>query len=247
MGKAAHEARLSDAHYSAQTEYERSSKRMLRAMVPASGGLRILDVGCGTGLNASHLMALGHTVAGVDVSPVAIDRFREKGLEGVVCDVESQRLPFEDASFDIVYASEVIEHCFDTAAFLGELFRVLKPKGTLLLSTPNSSFWPYRILGVLGQTVNDYQHPGHARFFSRKGLRKALEAAGFEVTTMAARHMYVLLGSAFDLLGPLLNRGGFEKENRFVTGGHFWQLSRYAPKASHFWADTFLVVATKPV
>lgn len=219
---------------------------MMRAMVPAQPALRILDVGCGTGLNASFLTAAGHSVVGVDVSPVAIERFRERGYEGLVCDVESEGLPLTDNSFDLIYASEVIEHCTDTATFLKELYRVLKPDGKLYLSTPNSAFWAYRILGVLGRTASEYQHPGHVRFFSKRSLRRSVEAAGFSVSQFSARHMYLVLGSAFDLIGGLLRARGFERESRFATGGHFWQFSRFAPSASGFWADTLFVVAIKP-
>jgi len=246
MGKAALEARISDSHYGVESEIERSSKKLMRTMVPPTPPLRILDVGCGTGLNASYLTAAGHTVVGADLSPVAIEKFRARGLEGFVCDIESQPVPVPESSFDLVYASEVIEHCADSAGFLREIFRVLKPEGMLVLSTPNSAFWPYRILGVLGRTASEYQHPGHVRFFSKRSLRKTIESAGFEIATISARHMYCLLGSVVDPLGPLLRLCGFEKEGRFVTGGHFWQCSRLAARSSAFWADTFFVIARKP-
>jgi hypothetical protein len=123
----------------------------------------------------------------------------------------------------------------------------LKPGGLLLLSTPNSAFWPYRILGCLGRTATEYQHPGHVRFFSRRSLREAIEAAGFEIDRFSARHMYLILGRRIgDPLTSLLNACGLEKEARFATGDHFWQLSRFAQAASSFWADTFIVVARRP-
>jgi 2-polyprenyl-3-methyl-5-hydroxy-6-metoxy-1,4-benzoquinol methylase len=246
MAKAALEGRISDAHYAVTSEFERSSKTYTRRLVPDQPVLRILDVGCGTGLNASHLAAKGHVVVGIDLSSVAVEKFRQKGFEAMVCDIESEAVPVPDGSFDLVYASEVIEHLADTAAFLQKLNLLLRPGGTLVLSTPNSAFWAYRILGVLGQTATDYQHPGHVRFFSKRGLRKAIEAAGFEVLSFSARHMYCILGARLgDNLASLLKLIGFQVEPRFATGGHFWQLSGFSAQASPFWADTFIVSARK--
>jgi 2-polyprenyl-3-methyl-5-hydroxy-6-metoxy-1,4-benzoquinol methylase len=247
MSKAALEVRISDAHYAQSSEFERSSKVFTRRLVPDHPSLRILDLGCGTGLNASHLAAKGHTVVGIDVSPVAVEQFRKKGFEGFVCDIETEPVPVPDGAFDLVYASEVIEHLADTGRFLGEISRLLRPDGTLVLSTPNSAFWAYRILGLLGQTASDYQHPGHVRFFSKRGLGAALEAAGFEITAFSGRHMYLVVGSAVgDALAPLMRLLGFQIEPRFATGGHFWQCSRFVSRASSFWADTFILTARKP-
>lgn len=246
MGKAAFETRVSDAHYSKSSEFERSCKRMMLEMVPAAPPLHILDVGCGTGLNATWLAALGHTVSGVDLSPVAIEQFRAKGFEGYVCDVETQQLPVPDGSFDLVYASYIIEHLADTSTFLKEMLRILKPGGKALISTTNSAFWAYRILEALGKTASEIQHPGHVRFFSKRSLKRDIESAGFRVTEVSARHMYVILGSMFDALAPALRFVGFEKEDRFATGGHFWQVSKFSPKANGFWADTLFAVATRP-
>jgi 2-polyprenyl-3-methyl-5-hydroxy-6-metoxy-1,4-benzoquinol methylase len=247
MGKTALEQRISDAHYTASAEFERSSKVFMRALVPDRTPLRILDVGCGTGLNAQHLAARGHTVVGIDLSPVAIEKFTQRGFQGIVCDLEGAAgAPLPSGSFDLIFASEVIEHISDTARFLAELNRLLRPGGTLMLSTPNSAFWPYRILGLLGQTASEYQHPGHVRFFSRRSLVGALAAAGFTVANVSARHIYAVCGSGIgDPMAPLLGRLGFKLEPRFATGGHFWQCGRFARRASPFWADTFIVTARK--
>src|SRR5580704_4912778 len=122
MGKSALEERISDAHYASGDEFERSGKVFTRRMVPNKTPLRILDVGCGTGMNAQHLAANGHTVVGLDLSPVAIDKFRQKGFEGIVCDIEKEGgAPLPSGSFDLIFASEVIEHVADTAKFLSEM------------------------------------------------------------------------------------------------------------------------------
>ena len=93
----------------------------MRSLVPSDRPLRILDVGCGTGLNAAQLTGRGHDVFGIDVSPVAIEKLRAQGLSGSVVDIETELLPLPENAFDLVYASEVIEHCVDTARFLRNL------------------------------------------------------------------------------------------------------------------------------
>lgn len=246
MSNAALEQRISDAHYRGSAEYERTSKRFMRSLVPPDRPLRILDVGCGTGLNAAQLTQCGHDVFGIDVSPVAIEKLCAQGLKGFIADVAAQKLPFPDNTFDLVYASEVIEHCVDTTRFLRNLRAVLKPDGTLLLSTPNSAFWAYRLLSLLGRTPSEFQHPGHVRFFSKRSLAAVIEDCGFAVTAIAARHMYFVLGRRIgDPLAQLLEAVGFHKEPRFATGSHFWQLSAFARQASGFWADTLIVTARK--
>jgi SAM-dependent methyltransferase len=247
MGKSTLEERISNRHYASNSEFERSSKIFTRWLVPEGAPLRILDVGCGTGLNAQHLAAKGHTVVGIDLSPVAIEKFRQKGFDGSVCDLERDgAAPFSDGSFDLAFASEVIEHIGDTETFLTEIKRLLRPEGVLLLSTPNSAFWPYRILSVLGRTPSEYQHPGHVRFFSKRHLANAIRSAGFLVERISARHIYCVCGAGIgDAFAPALKLVGFEIEPRFATGGHFWQLGGFARRASPFWADTLIVLARK--
>ena len=243
------EATISDEHYRAKTEYERTSKVFTRRLIPASPPLRILDVGCGTGLNAQRLVGMGHTVVGIDVSTVAIEQFRQKGFEGFVHDItkDGPDGTLTPGSFDLVFASEVIEHVPDTETFLRNVARIVRPGGLLILSTPNSAFWAYRLMSLIGQAPSEFQHPGHVRFFSRRSLVSAIESAGFEVSTAAARHMYAICPASIgDRLAPILRIFGFQIEPRFATGGHFWQLSRFAPRANALWADTLIIVARKP-
>jgi 2-polyprenyl-3-methyl-5-hydroxy-6-metoxy-1,4-benzoquinol methylase len=246
MIESAMEQHISDAHYRTKAEYERTSKKFMRAMVHSDPPLRILDVGCGTGLNAALLSAQGHDVYGIDLSPIAIEKFRAKGLKGSVINIETGPIPLPANSFDLVYASEVIEHCVDTTGFLRNLGTLLKPGGTLLLSTPNSAFWAYRLMALIGLAVSEYQHPGHVRFFSQQSLSAAIKKAGFDVAAVSARHMYLILGGRLsNAIAPLLRMAGFQEEPRFTTGDYFWQISAFAPRASGFWADTLIVAAQK--
>jgi len=101
-----------------------------------SRNIEILDVGTGTGSNLRLLREFGFTrVTGVDQSPEAIRWCADKGLFevrlGDVC-----TLPFPDGQFDLILATDVIEHVEDDLQALRELYRVLKPRQTLLLTVP---------------------------------------------------------------------------------------------------------------
>ena len=226
-------------------ELSRTSKLLTIACVPEGERCRVLDVGCGTGENSQRIAAKGHTVYGVDISANAVDKYRRRGFEGRVMDVE-EGLDFPDESFDLVYCSEVIEHLVAPEALAREAFRVLRTGGQLVLSTPNSAFWVYRVLGLLGWTVSDLQHPKHLQFFSRRSLRRLLRATGFVPKEEFGRNMYLILPPLPGLLRQLPGRLGGRKEGRFRTGSYFWHFSG----RSRFWnsllADTLICVMTKP-
>jgi SAM-dependent methyltransferase len=97
-------------------------------------GVRILDAGCGTGRNLIEFCALG-TVQGVDASPAAIEFCRERGLD-VAREGRIESLPFADDSFDLILATDVLEHLDDDRAALLELRRVSVPGGRLLATVP---------------------------------------------------------------------------------------------------------------
>ncbi|HEX8097878.1 MAG TPA: methyltransferase domain-containing protein [Pyrinomonadaceae bacterium] len=130
---------------------------------------RILDVGCGTGANLEMLGRFGDA-EGVDVSPDALAFCRARGLEKVK-QGEAERLPYEDCSFDLVTALDVVEHLDDDAAGLKEMRRVLRPGGRALLFVPAFMF----LWGVQDDVSN------HRRRYTLAGLRRALADAGFEV------------------------------------------------------------------
>lgn len=151
----------------------------------AADGQRLLDVGCGDGRIGKRFADLGYTVHGLDTAPENVQRARELGIAAVEGDA-ADPLPFEDASFDVVFAGEIIEHLFDTGAFLAELSRVLRPGGWLVLTTPNLAHLPDRLLLLLGHSPGQVQpgHPFlrlHIRPFTVGTLREALEEAGFDL------------------------------------------------------------------
>ena len=98
----------------------------------------VLDVGCGKGWVAKYFLPKGVKVHSLDVSTTnpakAKDLFPSLDHYGITAD--SFHLPFVDDSFDVVIASEIIEHVFDPAEFVQELFRVVKKGGKLIITTP---------------------------------------------------------------------------------------------------------------
>ncbi len=240
------EEKISETKYAAGTEIFRSSKKFLLDMAKDCKKGKVLDIGCGTGVNAVHLDSMGFEVTGIDLSKTAIEKFTERGFSGLVHDITSN-IPFEDNSFEMVFASEVIEHLDDVNAFLSEIQRVLKPEGCLILSTPNSVFWAYRLLTMLGKSPSEFQHPGHLRFFSPRLLNRSLQGTGFFRIQMSGRNMYFIIGEVFaSFLSPILEfLPIFQKETRFLTQKSFFHISRKSKIVSPFWSDTILVKAFK--
>ncbi len=102
----------------------------------ASG--RVLDLACGSGYGLSVLGQAGARPLGVDVSMAAALEARRCNLEARVLVANGTKLPFRDRSFDAVVSFETIEHLQNRGRFLGELSRVLRDQGLLILSTPNA-------------------------------------------------------------------------------------------------------------
>jgi SAM-dependent methyltransferase len=140
-------------------------------------GDRTLDLGCGDGWMTAELAAHGATPIGVEIAPAAIGRARRHHprLDFRLAEIEGE-LPFEDNAFDIVWASEVIEHIADTARWLSEVRRVLHPGGRLLLTTPNHSR-----LRLLAGGIGRYSEPlgDHLHLYAAGSLRGVLADFGF--------------------------------------------------------------------
>jgi 2-polyprenyl-3-methyl-5-hydroxy-6-metoxy-1,4-benzoquinol methylase len=144
-------------------------------------GLRVLDIGCGDGLFTGEIAAAGASVIGADVAEAALERARRRhpGLTFTRVELDGP-LPFADTSFELVWASEVIEHVSDTARWLSELRRVSAPNGVLLLTTPSHG----RLRLALGG-IERYSQPlgDHLHLYSRRSLATTLAEFGFgEIT-----------------------------------------------------------------
>lgn len=104
-------------------------------------GKATLDVGCGGGLLAEEFARLGCEVTGIDPSEKSLEaaraHARAAGLAIEYRQATGERIPFPDATFDIVYCCDVLEHVRDLRQVIAEISRVLKPGGIFLYDTIN--------------------------------------------------------------------------------------------------------------
>ena len=143
-------------------------------------GKRILDVGCFTGYCSKAFHEMGNTVVGVDASPPAIRMAQEryKDLEFYCIDALELTRQFPPDSFDIVVASEIIEHVLDPAIFLKEIKTVLHPGGLLILTTQNSNALHLRLRMLIGKFRWDF---GHYRLYSKPEIINEISSGGFTI------------------------------------------------------------------
>jgi len=153
------------------------------------------DLGWGAGESSAARREAGAQPIAVDVAPEARRRAAERvpGLD-LRRWHDGDRLPLDDASVDTVWAGEVIEHVVDLAPWLSEVRRVLRPGGTLLLTT--SHHGPLTLLGLALSRRRFAEHfeprSDHVRFFSPRTLRALLHDLGFDVEQLRVRHSTIL-------------------------------------------------------
>ncbi len=158
---------------------------VIEAIGPLAG-LRVLDLGCGKGRFASPLAERGARVVGVDLSQAML--VHAKGIERARA--AARRLPFADATFDVVFAVEVVEHVGDVRPILREARRVLRPGGRLVLVDKNKlaidarrPWLPSSLLKWIDERRGLWMYPSggpvRERWFVPGRLRDEITRAGF--------------------------------------------------------------------
>lgn len=133
--------------------------------------LKILDVGCGTGIMLTHLKKYGD-VTGVDDSAIALSLCKKRG-HSQLFEAPVTQLPFGEETFDIVTCFDILSHqrVKDDLQALRELYRVLKKGGRIITSDPAYNFlWS-------GMDVSE----GVRERYTKKDLTEKMEDAGFRI------------------------------------------------------------------
>ncbi|MDP3719079.1 MAG: class I SAM-dependent methyltransferase [Acidobacteriota bacterium] len=148
----------------------------------------ICDLGCGNGYLAGRLGALGHRVVGLDASVPYLEAARQyyasdnvtfrRAVFGADADLAHE----DEAAFDLVISSDVIEHLYRPADLIETAARLLRPGGRLIVGTPYHGYWKNLAISVLGKW--DEHHGvhwqgGHIKFFSVETLSQLVGNAGF--------------------------------------------------------------------
>ena len=180
---AAHQFGVSAAAYltSAVHAQGRDLQR-LAAMVQKEHPCRALDVGCGAGHASFALAAAGAQVTAFDLSPamlaIVAQEAATRGLRDLqTCQGPADKLPFADASFDLVVTRFSAHHWPDVPAALREMRRVIKPQGTLVIIDVVALESP--LCDTLLQTVEILRDASHVRDYRASEWSAMLQQAGF--------------------------------------------------------------------
>ncbi len=149
-------------------------------------GKRLLDVGCGNGTLVEIAEDKFDVIHGCDISETALYEAKGRCMMATCVDLNAETLPYRDDSFDCVTCLEAVEHVMDPLHLLKGIYRVLRPKGQLVLTTPNVRYVRnlYRLIfqGRFPHTTTDASvwGGGHIHYFTRKDMHYLLKEAGFK-------------------------------------------------------------------
>lgn len=156
----------------------------IKKLIPVGEKLTILDFGCGGGLITYEVYKMNpqSKIIGIDISEVAIKKAKKKVPQAIFYIIkDGDRLPLKSSTVDFILATDVIEHIYNTKDTMKEFFRILKPEGKILITTPYHGLIKNFIIILFGfDSIFDPAGP-HIRFFSKRSLFKLLNLVGLKI------------------------------------------------------------------
>ncbi len=140
----------------------------------------VIEVGCGDASFTTDLAGRFDGVTAIDISAgqIADNAVRFPHVTFRQHDV-SQRFPFADATFEVVWCSEVLEHLFEPEYALREMHRILRPGGRLLVTVPYHGRWKNLLIALFKWDEHFVPSNPHIRFYTNRSLSLIAEKAGF--------------------------------------------------------------------
>jgi SAM-dependent methyltransferase len=199
-------------------------------------GRRVLEVGCGLGIDLVRFARGGAIVTGVDLATTAIDlaraNFEQNGLAADLRVMDGEKLSFADDSFDVVYAHGVLPYAADPAQVVSELHRVLRPGGEGVFMVYNRVSW-LNLMSKVTRVELEHEDAPVLRKFSAREFRRLLSQ--FESIRMVAERFPVetrLHGGAKAALYNKVFVRGFNVLPRVLVRPLGWHIMAFGRKGA---------------
>lgn len=177
-----HLAQLYERVHSAKNYYETAwrmeiRQTMFKKFIKQHKGQNVLDLGCRDGTLTGELIK-GKNITAIDIDGEALRKYKIKYFQQKPLIIQqdlNHDIELPDQTQDIVIAGEIIEHLLMPDKFISEIYRVLRPGGIFIGSTPNALKLDKRLHLLLGHDPKEFSDETHAQYYSRTSILKALQ------------------------------------------------------------------------